>query len=662
VFATRYNSGNWSGDLIAYPLNLDTGQVNLQDPVWDNAAKCTNPDALIDTAIPPDTSLGKRGCSAQVRLNERNFSTSPRFIASYSCSGTEVACDGVQFQPDGASADSTLSTSETALLNTPSSTDAAAVIAYLRGDRSGETSDTYRGRTAMLGDIINAEPVIVREPNFGYTDVGYRDFATDKANRRKVVYQGANDGMLHAFDADDATELWAYVPRFVLGTLNELTRKGYTHKFYVDGNATAGDVDFLRTDGATSTATTSDWHSILVGSLGKGGRGYYALDITDPVPASEAAAAAKVLWEFPNETNKNTVLEGTLTIDQAMGFSFGRPLIVKTTKGWVVVVTSGYNNGTTTGGNGRGYVFVLNAKTGALIRAIKASIGGTDAVEGSAATPSGLAQITPVLENALFSGRINHLYGGDNLGNLWRFDLSDANSSNWSATKVTRLVDDNGNAQPITTKPEVAKLVLGASEKRMVFVGTGRYLGNSDVATTQVQTMYGLLENLAITGNNTVIDPLRDNLVEQVLTANEAGTERSFLTTAAVDLSAKKGWYVDMPATGERINTNPVLVRGVLVFTSNIPTAQVCTFGGTAWFNAFNFRTGARVAGAGDNAPSSYSLGAALASRTVAVKAKDGVHGLTQKTNIQIDSRKVPVGGIGTASRRVSWKEVVDSK
>src|SRR5690606_23828691 len=151
---------------------------------------------------------------------------------------------------------------------------------YLRGERSGELLGTYRARAHLLGDIVNAEPVVIREPMAKYGDAGYGDFKTANKDGTKVVLQGGNDGTLHAFNAATGAEEWAYVPNLVIGLLNSLSLKtGFTHKYYVDGTPRFRDVDFAKTVGISGNPAP-DWRTIVVGGLGKGGRGYYALDLT----------------------------------------------------------------------------------------------------------------------------------------------------------------------------------------------------------------------------------------------------------------------------------------------------------------------------------------------------------------------------------------------
>jgi len=604
-YASGYNSGDWSGELSAYTLDPATG-------------------------IPSTTSTW----TAQAQLDLVAAST--RKIASYT--GTSGTGQGIQFQPTTASTTTKLSSAQQTLLNTTSLTDGEFVVAYLRGK---EGSD-YRTRAHVLGDIVNAEPVIVREPRAGYTDSGYTAFkAGSAATRTKVVYQGANDGMLHAFDAANGSELWAYVPNLLMSSLNSLSVKtGFSHRYFVDGTPAAGDLDFNKTNGASGSP---DWHTILVGGLGKGGRGYYALDVTSPTAADEAAVASKVLWEFPNSAT-------SATNKSNMGYSFGRPILAKTkAEGWVALVTSGYNNGADTSGDGKGYLYVLNPRTGDVI----ATIGTT---VGSSTAPSGLAYISAYAENSDIDNTIDYVYGGDLQGNVWRFDLSGTTSSAWNVKKLATLVDGSSAFQPITTTPELAKISYAGSFKRLVYVGTGQYLGTTDVPgvtgasshAIQTQTMYVLLDDLS---SSPTITSLRSSLVAQTVTA--AGV----FTTSTVDYSTKKGWYIDLPTTGQRINTDPVIGLMTLAFTANTPSSDPCTPGGSSHLYSMDY--------AYEAGRSSYitatdiSLGDALASRPVLVKTESGViKALIRKSDATTTTSTIPTTGGGSTTKRVSWREL----
>ena len=641
-YASSYNSGTWTGDLDAFAIDILTG-------------------------LPSTTSMWTSG-SAQTQLDL--IAPSARKIAT--STDTAGAIGGVQFQPTTASTTTKLSTAQQTLLNSPSVSpvDGAAVLSYLRGDRSGETSGKYRPRAHLLGDIVNAEPALVREPTADYADTGYlgssTTFRESNATRQRMVYQGANDGMLHAFNATTGAEEWAYIPNLVFANLNSLSSKAsFTHKYYVDGTPVAGDVDFKNVAGATGSGT--DWRTILVGGLGKGGRGYYALDVTNPIAANEAAVASKVLWEFPNSIT-NSAARASAKLN--MGFSFGKPIIVKTeAEGWVVLVTSGYNNGTNSGdsgGDGLGHLYVINPKTGDLIKDIPTT--GCNSTPTS--TPCGLAQISAYVENWNVDNTTDFVYGGDLSGNVWRFNLTGNSKASWSVSKLAVLKDASGAVQPITTTPELSKIKISGSDKRFVYVGTGQYFGDTDVPcptsgcptgktqnanATQTQTMYALVDDTV----STLADPVRTVLQQQTMTTS--GTKRN-ISNNAVDYTTKKGWYVDLPTTGERINSDPSLASGALIFTSNIPDPTICVPGGSSWLYFIDYKTGGLVSQS-TATWSGTELGQKLASRPVIIQLPSGkVVALIRLSDATTVKEDAPLSNATSLSKskRVSWREILE--
>ena len=619
-YASSYNSGTWTGDINSFSINITTG-------------------------VPSTTSLWTAG-SAATQLDLRT--SADRYIAT--SVDTAGAIGGVQFQPTAATTATKLSTAQQTLLNTTSTTDGASVLAYLRGDRSGETAGTYRPRGRLLGDMINGEPVLVREPSASYADAGYSAFKTTQASRTRMLFQGANDGMLHAFQATTGAEAWAYIPNLVIAGMNNLSQKpGFTHQFYVDGTPVSNDVDFKNVDGVTGSGT--DWRTILVGGLGKGGRGYYALDVSNPTAADEVAVKNKVLWEFPNSITNST---DRASAKLNMGYSFGKPIIVKTkAAGWVALITSGYNNGTNagdSGGDGRGHLYVVNPKTGDLIKDIP-TIG---CAATPTANPCGLAQISSYVASDVDS-TAEYVYGGDLNGNLWRFDLTANSKAGWNVAKFATLLDgaSTPQTQPITTAPELA-LVSGT---RMVFVGTGLYLGTTDIpgsagansSSSQTQTLYGLKDALVALPTS-----LRANLQQQTLTT--VGTKRTVSNNAVA--ATKNGWYIDLPSTGERLNTDPVIALGALIFTTNVPSSTVCSPGGSSWEYFINVKTGGVV----DNSTVSWSglsLGDTLASRPALAQLPSGkVVSLVRTSDAKTLEQDVPIAAVGTTPRRISWREI----
>jgi type IV pilus assembly protein PilY1 len=412
-------------------------------------------------------------------------------------------------------------------------------------------------------------------------------------------------------------------------------------------------VDFNKTSG---TSGSPDWRTIVVGGLGKGGRGYYALDVTDTKPTDEATLANRILWEFPNATTPSDVAKN-------VGYSFGKPIITKTkAHGWVVLVASGYNNGADTAGDGKGYLFVLNARTGELIKAISTGAGASD-------TPSGLAHLAGYAENVETDNTVQYVYGGDVRGNVWRFNLTDPKTSTgWTVHRLATLVDASGNFQPITTEPELGKIKANGVDRRMIMIGTGMLLGDKDIPgtagqntwATQTQTMYGLVDDLSVpSGSNAVIQPLRASLQQQVFNTigDAAGTRNA--TQLAVDYATKKGWYIDFPASGERLNTAPTLGAGALVFTTNVPTPNLCTLGGSAYINILDYRTGGYLALS--QSPSSTPFAKGMASAPVLVRLRTGgIVGLTQGgcKDCVVETPVLPKPTAGTTKRK-SWRELL---
>jgi len=596
IYTTQYTPVTWNGDVYGYVASAVAGGSVTQvsgSGTWDAQIQL---DTLTQTTSgTPATIVG--------------WNTGRRIIT---WNGTTVA--GV---PTGAGTPfrygTSLSTAEqTALNSVTTGGTGTTLVNYLRGDKSNEGT-YYRTRSHILDDIVNSQAVLVQNAlSPSYTESanpGYTAFTKSVLNRQPVVYVGANDGMLHAFEADFQTstsnpltgggsELFAYVPSLVyagptstplinglpaLANLNGVSTNNYNHHFYVDQTPQVADVDFTLTgDGTTTPATTassSKWHTILVGGLGHGGMGIYALDITT-VPAAvdstssatvEASQAKKVLWEFT---------------DPDMGYSYGAPLIVKTRKyGWVVLMTTGYDN-TGSGQDGLGKLYVLNATTGALIQTINTGVG-------TPTSPAGLTQATGYTQD-VSDGTIEQVYAGDLLGNVWRFDLSepakDATGNVTPAyltpTLLATLKDSAGNPQPITTAPriELSTDSSGLGTLRWVFVGTGQFLDTSDLSNTQQQTMYALRDGTGVTPSTTGLP-----LTRSVLTAN------TNLLTGLNLTDSSLGWYYDLTGTAgtnggtERIVISPNAAAGVFVitWTTLTPSSNPCDLLGSIYATTF---------------------------------------------------------------------------
>lgn len=633
VFLSSYISGAWLGQLSGRQVDLVSGEVLDSPSDWHAAQRLTS-DAgrriLFFDGSAPDglreftwaNLAGRTDPNGGVPL--RSYFELPHITAA----GRALS----QFCSFGS----------TCL--PPAAQSAAAgerLLDFVRGARADEGPDIdttrfFRQRRhvdpdtgmvvdTVLGSIVNSEAVYVARTPFRYADPGFAAHQAATAARRPMVYVGSNGGMLHAFDARTGDELWAYVPTMVMRNLYHLADKDYAsrHRFFVDATPAVAEV-----------VIGGQWRTLLVGGLGAGGRGYYALDITDPT-------APRALWEF---THAN------------LGLSFGRPEIARLRDGtWVVLLPSGHNN--ITPGDGRGRLFVLDAATGALIRSI-------DTGAGSASAPAGLAHIRAWVDHAETDNTVLRVYGGDLLGNVWRFDVNgDVGAPGFDAQRLATLRGPEAGApvQPITTRPELG-LVAG---RAMVYVGTGRYLGVSDLAASRVQSIYAIQDPLDTTDHGNPRTSGR--FAQQTLNAGTCPPGSSICTVAdtvrtgsgrAVNLASDAGWFVDLPLSSERITTDPQLALGTLVVTSNIIHADACVAGGSSFINFLDFRTGLPVVTA--NGVASVFLGNALATRPAIMRLPSGkITSLTRMSNDGTVVRDVPVIQPTQGTRRLSWRELV---
>jgi len=614
VFVANYRTAKWDGDVQARSIDVATGQIT-SNTLWSAQGK-------LDAKVPSTRRILTFVNGGQADFLPASFSSSQK---------------AAWFDPNAATALSQRTTWTPAQV---AAATADTVINYLRGDTSDEEridggDKLYRSREHILGDIVNGKPVYVKVPPFNYTENGYQAFKTAVSTRQATLYAPANDGMLHAFNADTGDEMFAYVPSFVLPRLKALADDNYAnaHQFFTDGSPTVSDI-----------WTGSSWKTLLVAGLNAGGKGYYALDVSNP-------AAPAVMWEFT---------------DPNMGLTFGNPVVGKLTDGtWVVAVTSGYNNA-----DGVGRLYILNAATGKLIFSISTNTG-------SAVTPSGLARIAAWVDDSLNDNTLQRFYGGDLLGNLWRFDVNDMlPPAGRDAVKLAAL-QVGASVQPITTRPE-----LGLFNNRpIVFVATGRYLGASDLNDTTQQSVYAIRDDLAATG---VGNPRSSScpFVQQSLSVINANSRTT--STNPVDFARQCGWFLDFsPAgasPGERVNVDPQLQLGVLAVATNIPEHSVCTVGGSSFIYFLDYGTGRFVSTslngvAGTKIANSITVGLAITrvgSCPDCGGPGDPNNPTSPLTQGKIVDTATTAGGdyvpisppdnplVGSVGRRVMWRELLN--
>jgi type IV pilus assembly protein PilY1 len=542
IYLAKFTTAKWTGDIEAYSIDPSTGAIS-STTTWTASALLDATAETARTIYYPNPSGG-----STLRTFTYANLTTDSFNGSFDnfCSKTGAS---------GAAAPAQCSTLSGADLTAANS--GANLVSYLRGNQS---LAYYRSRDHVLGDIINASPLYIGKPSFKYTENNYSTFAA--TSRTAVILAAANDGMLHAFDRITGNERWAYVPSFVMGKLYKLADSAYgnNHSFYVDGSPQMGDI-----------FVGGQWKTIVVGGLNAGGRGYYALDVTNPI-------APKLLWEFSAND---------------LGLTFGNPIITKRADGtWVVVFASGYNN--VSPGDGNGHLFVLDANTGSQLLKIDTFTSGSTPA-GTSSAPSGLAKINAFVDSEL-NNQALRFYGGDLLGNLWRFDIDNLVAPNQQALLLAQLKLANGTPQGITTKPALAEVSYNNVKYPVVYAVTGRYLGTTDLSNTTTQTVYAIKDPMT----NSPYGDIRasSSMVTQTITA--AGSTALGTRTIAVnpvDWSTKSGWRADFPAAGERVNINPQLVLDTLYVGTNIPSTDTCTIGGSSFLYQFDISTGGVATG-----------------------------------------------------------------
>ncbi|HEU0277947.1 MAG TPA: PilC/PilY family type IV pilus protein [Rhodanobacteraceae bacterium] len=573
------NSGSLDTDSTVYQATFTVSDTPYQDWTGDVQAYPINADGTIATTA---------SWSAKALLDTQVSGTgwdTGRTIATWN--PTAGTGEPFRWADLSAAQQADLAVTGDPTVTPPALSNAQLRLNYLRGDASHEVHNggIFRNRSAYLGDIVDSNPLYVGQPQGSYSDASYASFAAQFVTtpRPAMLYVGANDGMLHAFNAATGQELFAFVPNAVFPDLAGLASPYYNanHHFYVDGQPAASDV-LLSSDGK--------WHTELVGGEGAGGNSIYALDVTHPdTLTSESALASAVLWEFT---------------DADMGLSFSVPIIVRTganmvtdassnqsVPGFAVMFGNGYNSA-----SGQPIFYALKAGTGTVLAKIDlCTAAGVPPGTCNPNLPNGLSSVVAANSSGILGNPVSVVYAGDLQGNLWAIDVSNANPADWTVRVVFQARDASGNPQPITTPPVVTlNPNFPAKAGLMVYFGTGELLQASDLTSTNVESFYGVWDD----GSTT--PATRTDLQQQTVTtetAAAAGTPQAIRVASdnAVNWTTQQGWYYDLPLSGERVITPAVVESGGVIFNTYTPVAQSgvqCSVGGQSWLMDVGYATG----------------------------------------------------------------------
>ncbi|MEQ8992444.1 MAG: PilC/PilY family type IV pilus protein [Pseudomonadales bacterium] len=577
--AAAFNSTSLQEGTLLY-----RGFYDLRDNTGELTATLVNPDGSL-AAVPT--------WRASERLNPGNKLPNNRVIVTF-----DPSSGGRAFRYASMNAD------QQGTLN-------AMQVDYLRGIRTSETpAGPLRERPAsdgLLGDIVNSSPVFVGAPRAinrdqrPYpTDDLYSQFASAQATRTPVVYVGANDGMLHGFNGVTGDELFAFVPNKIIDSsqghknpLDLFTSPFYQHRYYVDLSPRLNDV-YMR---SSRSAVGKSWNTVLLGGLGVGGKGFFALNVTRPdtTYASEVAASSAVLWEFTDEDDTYPVnssgtplggFVGAITDPlgapvKDLGYAVSQPVVAMSNvddggspsrREWVALFGNGPNS---TAGIAKLFVLFLDRGlngwgSGDFVK-LDTGFGVQSPPHPLAGYPNYVG--TPAAVDTDLNGTVDRVYAGDRLGNLFRFDLSDTDPGNWTVTRLfTATYDDGGTetVQPIVTEP----LVIRHPTERgfLVIFGTGSYVTRSDADSSDIQSIYAIWDEGSTSPATAQADTKDLRLVEQTITNVMDNTfnppvVRRIVSRNPVNYEQEGpgvpgtyGWYIDLDmvrAVGDSTGRTP---------------------------------------------------------------------------------------------------------
>ncbi|HEL4242822.1 pilus assembly protein [Stenotrophomonas maltophilia] len=551
---------DWFSRLTASKISVDPKtRAVVYTPIWEASAQ-------LPTAEMRNVYFTKSGATS--RFNGTNVSLADLCTKSTELYPGMSRCNQAELEKLGATADS--------------------AVKYLLGDTAGEkrSGGKLRDRTTRLGDIVTSSPVVsAPSDDYGYRRLAgnlgttYNAYLASKAERaRYMVYVGANDGMLHGFDGgmnakgvvtgNGGAESFGYIPATALGHMGnllfpynaaDLNDQKFDHRYYVDGQISVGD-----------TYYGGDWHTTLVGASGAGGRSVFALDVT----AGNTFSTASKLWEISDLDNSLPA-----NVRNNIGHVLGKPVIVPVLGAngvptWKAIFGNGYNSRSQ-----KAVLFVVDIGTGT------PNVTMIEAVETSGAPDgnNGLGSIVAIdrwggdkQDQRRRDGYTDTVYGTDQKGAVWKFDLRSSATTVGTPVFTTRTYTDNNRTlrQPITGGITAGS---GPNGGVMLFFGSGSFSFIGDQADTSVQSLYAV--------NDLANGAVSSTLTSASLTGGQVvtnGDQRTLVRSTPPNGSL--GWYVDLPA-GERFVGNPSLSDGVVFMPTYLPTpgGSGCSSSGTNW-------------------------------------------------------------------------------
>lgn len=573
AYKTGYDTSDWTGFVIANEINEDG---TLGDVKWDAACKLTG-GKCPSMAGNPIVAQTRDHASRKIITYDYDSKTTHPFHTTY-MSTLEI--------------DKILDSSYIRSLEPPITDYTAAadsIIHYVRGDRLYEEKNggQYRNRRSLLGDVINSSAKIIRGPAESYNDLfwsagspernaadagnGYDKFKADNQNRNNVILVGANDGMLHAFDAginssNGGDELWAYIPSKSLHGISEYASPTYKHTSYVDAAPFVKDV-FIN----------GQWKTVALGGMRHGGKLFYALDLGES-PEDEPT----VLWEFTDQDDNDLGFTYSGGVIGRIAYPSGSTTVESK---WVAFLPNGYNSNSY-----KSVMYVVDLETGQVLHKWDTGIGDVSNPNGMGSPVAADFVVYDETDTTnTFYGSdqgIDFVYAGDLHGNVYKFNVKDI----FTHSNTMEILYAGSSDRPITSAPRVFTPSDG-SENVIVTFGTGKYIELPDrgVSGLPKQYMFGLKDSrLPITASYTLND---SRIVEQTISEN--GNYREVTDNR---VGVEYSWKIELPEDGERIvnsfgrnNQAKVLIAASIIPNGDNP----CLPGGKSWIMILDARTGA---------------------------------------------------------------------
>ena len=600
---------NWVGNLKQYQLGVNTSTtpptVFLADAngagVENKVTGFVNPDVTSfwtqastfwnllyyplsqgvgGSSDAPDGDLVEKGGAAQYLRNK--FATDQSGRNAYTCTGS---CTGATSTTSGSALSATLfstgnSTITATSLGLASGASTEPVINWVRGGNTladdppvanPSQPPVYNVRGFLHGDVLHSRPAVI---NYNRTSFNGDDV---------VVYYGANDGMLHAIKGgqttanQDGNELWTFLPSEHFSKFARMYNHSPTissanpKPYFVDGSPTI--YTYSTKNDGTIDSTRGD-KAYLFLTMRRGGRFMYALDVSDP-------ATPRLLWKH-SSTDFGELGQTWSDLRVAKIRASANPVLIFGL-GYDDVANDSVTQGTATMGRG---VMVLDAVTGNVIW--QAGAGTSVGTGMTYAIPANLAVI-----DSDHDGYADRIYAADTGANIWRINISDSSTTNWTVTLLASLGGSGVNARKFLFAPDVVP-PTSTNPYDTLLIGSGDREHPFD--TSIVNRFYMINDSHAL--NAVRSSPITEaNLYDATADLIQVGTA-SQVSAAQTQLAASSGWYITL-GTGEKVVSGSTTLAGTVIFSTNTPQAAVankCTGNlGEARIYQLNYLNGAAV-------------------------------------------------------------------